>query len=636
MKTNIHPFMYKDVTTKPVLEPSGGKMECESQPRVQVPGQGQFCGMCQICGQLTGRGLRHPCSIKNIQLARRSGRARSIMRNQDVRNRRKRNLSMLVGKESEEAQEQIVSSALTRIIVRKGDRLRMKQMDGGGVGGMGKEITVGAKNHETTVLPIELFQEIKKCLNQSKAKMEEMCRIMRKHKVKMEPNVRAKLHDIDHLLDDEYVSLRVMVTKTETVEVEDDPAKKRRGPRRTNPGKRTERKEVKVERDLTILKNPRCFISRLIQERGQYEPDIMHRVSADGGDKSVKVIMNSFDKHQDLEVTFPRVEKKGNLCSGVNRSIVLAYCEDLEENYTNMRMIMELLQIDELDFVVATDLKLLNILLGLSGHGGKYACVYCEGEKVIEAGKARTFSSIIQCYENYQSAGANPKKMMDNANVINMPLIKPKEDQLIEESVPPPELHLVMGATNHLLELIRRLMVKIGVDEEELWSWCNSHGITRRGYNGKNKLDGNNASRFLTKMMEMEDCDWFPQEARPIIGCLQAFRDLKDKCFSWELDDGWEVAINLYIRKFTELQEYSMTVLGLELSCTWKIHVLACHLKPFLSKHQCGMARFAEQTGESIHAKMKPVLGRHKRKPGHKEHAIRQKNAVVEFSSNNV
>ena len=52
-------------------------------------------------------------------------------------------------------------------------------------------------------------------------------------------------------------------------------------------------------------------------------------------------------------------------------------------------------------------------------------------------------------------------------------------------------------------------------------------------------------------------------------------------------------------------------------------------------QYQCGMARYAEQVGESIHARMKPVLQRHKRKAGHKEHAARQQRAVVEFSSNN-
>ena len=136
----------------------------------------------------------------------------------------------------------------------------------------------------------------------------------------------------------------------------------------------------------------------------------------------MKFILNVFDRNQDSEITFPKVEKKGNLCSGVNRSIVLAYCEDLEENYSNCRTIMELLRVDELDSVIAADYKLLNILLGLSGHGGKFACIYCEAPKGLEVGIIRTFSGITEQAQAYKGAGANQKNMMKFKNVLKVPL----------------------------------------------------------------------------------------------------------------------------------------------------------------------------------------------------------------------
>ena len=137
----------------------------------------------------------------------------------------------------------------------------------------------------------------------------------------------------------------------------------------------------------------------------------------------MKFILNVFDRNQDPEITFPKVEKKGNLCSGVNRSIVLAYCEDLEENYSNCRIIMELLRVDELDSVIAADYKLLNILLGLSDHGGKFVCIYCEAPKGLKVGIIRTFSGITEQAQAYKGVGANPKNMMKFMNVLNLPLI---------------------------------------------------------------------------------------------------------------------------------------------------------------------------------------------------------------------
>ena len=226
----------------------------------------------------------------------------------------------------------------------------MNLIKGGGKGGLSKEIIVGNNINRTPILPIEMFQEIKKSLNMSKTKMEEMCHIMRKFQVKMTPNVREKLWAIDHLLDDHYVTLRVKATKTVTVEIEDDFVD-RRGRKRSKPGPRTERREVEVEKDITFLKNPKSFIDNLIIERNLFSPDVIKRVSTDGGDNSIKIIVNVFDKHQDPEIFFPQLEKKGNICSGVNRSIILVYCEDLEENYNNLY------------FVTVAECKWPNVLL---------------------------------------------------------------------------------------------------------------------------------------------------------------------------------------------------------------------------------------------------------------------------------
>ena len=151
------------------------------------------------------------------------------------------------------------------------------------------------------------------------------------------------------------------------------------------------------------------------------------------------------------------------------------------------------------------------------------------------------------------------------------------------EAVPPPELHCMMGAVNHLLELARKFLERNG-QEEELWKWCDGKGITRRGYNGKNKLDGNNTSRFLREIDGLASADWFPSAAIPILDCLQAFQDIKDKCFGWMLEDGWRKSIQTFTAMFAELQEYAAMSLGLSLTVTWKIHVVCCHLETFLNK----------------------------------------------------
>ena len=85
-------------------------------------------------------------------------------------------------------------------------------------------------------------------------------------------------------------------------------------------------------------------------------------------------------------------------------------------------------------------------------------------------------------------------------------------------------------------------------------------------------------------MEDLEASDWFPSLAIPIIDTLLAFRHIKDTCFSWELEEGWEAAINSYSSMFSELQQYAQSDLKLKLLCTWKIHIIICHLKTFLTR----------------------------------------------------
>ena len=151
---------------------------------------------------------------------------------------------------------------------------------------------------------------------------------------------------------------------------------------------------------------------------------------------------------------------------------------------------------DELDYVAAADLKLLNILLALSGHGDKYACIYFEEEKGLDWGRVRTFGQLMEYNQKYVQAGSKEKDMQKYFNVIHPPLINVQQDLEVLDAVPPPELHMLMGAVNHQVELMWCHLASLGL-EEQLWQWCDSKGVTRHGYNGKNKFDRNNADRFL-------------------------------------------------------------------------------------------------------------------------------------------
>ena len=101
----------------------------------------------------------------------------------------------------------------------------------------------------------------------------------------------------------------------------------------------------------------------------------------------MKILASIFDPDENAE-------KDGEKNSGVNKVITLAEVEGLQERHFNLRRLLEATKLEECSFVVAADLKLINLILGISSHGGKFSCPYCEGEAGLVAGELKSFSSL--------------------------------------------------------------------------------------------------------------------------------------------------------------------------------------------------------------------------------------------------
>ena len=75
---------------------------------------------------------------------------------------------------------------------------------------------------------------------------------------------------------------------------------------------------------------------------------------------------------------------------------------------------------------------------------------------------------------------------------------------------------------------------------------------------------------------------------------------------------------------------------GLQLKNSWKLHIVLSHVLPFCEQKNCGLARFAELTIESIHAKFKSIWARYKVSDVNKGHEDRLMNAVADFGAKRV
>ena len=110
------------------------------------------------------------------------------------------------------------------------------------------------------------------------------------------------------------------------------------------------------------------------------------KIGIDGGGGSFKVTMNITEKKQPTEADDLKSPPKKRTAkhikqrykdSGVKKLFIIGIVEDILETYDNVKAILTLLGLEKIDFVIATDLKLANILLGLSTHSSRFRCPYC-------------------------------------------------------------------------------------------------------------------------------------------------------------------------------------------------------------------------------------------------------------------
>jgi len=345
----------------------------------------------------------------------------------------------------------------------------------------------------------------------------------------------------------------------------------------------------------------------------------------DGGGGLLKVIVNVFDVDEDTESRY--------MNSGVQRCQILAIVEDVPESNYNLRMILEKLNLQDVKFSAAFDLKCANAVFGLSSHAGKRACLWCDGVAGFECGNLRTLGSLDYWYERYSTEN-NCKKsnMKDFMNVIKPRLLYTEDDPntLLQTLVPPPELHLMIGVVSSLGNLLMDLWP--GFD-----TWLKLQGVLQRGYQGRGWVwDGNNSNKILKNLGKLEIIvtSEAPQLLQ-IVKCFKDFRAVKEACFGKNLEKGFHRSFEQLKNSFISVQEMAEG-LGGKLSITWKIHILLCHVLPFVEYNNCGLSKYAEQCGEAIHSKFKPTHSRYKRMEEHPEHGERLLSSVLSFNGRRI
>ena len=179
---------------------------------------------------------------------------------------------------------------------------------------------------------------------------------------------------------------------------------------------------------LRFLKNR--LIELVVRERSLDPDTAVFSVVPDGGGGTFKVMVFVFDGNCDPEIPFKTNEVLGKLNTGVDRLLPLAVVENCPERHHNLHKILSHLKLQDVNnlFIVG-DLKIYNVMLGISSHGGKYACAFCLGTSTLDSGIDRTFGHLEDHYSSYRKAGVNKKRLQNFYITINECLIVVKREE---------------------------------------------------------------------------------------------------------------------------------------------------------------------------------------------------------------
>jgi hypothetical protein len=394
-------------------------------------------------------------------------------------------------------------------------------------------------------------------------------------------------------------------------------------------------------------------LTKFLKDNREYDDDDESwlKNGVDGGGDFLKVCLN-MEKKGDPVRDQPKKSRfsysEGAFASkfkdsGVKKLIILAIAEDTYENYANIKILLDLIKINDVEYINAFDMKLANSYIGIGTCASTYPCAWCElpqrdfnkEEHMFLGGRLRTLGVIRKNAKAYCDAASKHtgKKKLSSAEYLsceNQPLCNLDDSTLVLAVIPPMELHCHIGATNKLYDDLKDSLEEAGSTKTAL-DWSNHVGVKRPKmhsgeFNGDQCADLLNKLDWIQDLIEAED---LPDRVKYTYQALLAFKRVKDSCFGQTCDPS-------YLEHITD---FGSKYLQLNIGIPPKIHCILVHVPQFLAdKGGKGLGVWSEQASESVHYDFGNlwVGGSYKRALCHADYASKLFRCVVTYNSRHI
>ena len=245
------------------------------------------------------------------------------------------------------------------------------------------------------------------------------------------------------------------------------------------------------------------------------------------------------------------------------------------------------------------DLKVDNHLCGIGPCSSSYPCYACivPLTDLENSYELRTFESIYEQNEKFQrpvdegGAGGDKKFAKDCQSCIYTPILTenrldPQACLLCLDMIPPPELHIVLGATKEVFKKLKVLFPQVNrwtdqlnLDAEKFADW-----------------EGNDCVKLLNNVDLLENLarDLGNFVVPPFVEAFRAFNSVRISCFGQELDPNYMNILANFRRVIKGLKPFGVKV-------TVKMHIVFWHVQQWINKYNVSLGIVSEQPGESCH-----------------------------------
>ena len=137
--------------------------------------------------------------------------------------------------------------------------------------------------------------------------------------------------------------------------------------------------------------------------------------------------------------------------SGVNKTFILGALPFSQENYSNVKLLLNQLDMSELKPTYSCDIKMFIYLIGKVYYTCKHPCIF--GSAICE------LLSVGDCkrwYAKFMAAGGKGTEI-EFASFVYEILVKYPDETLLIDILNFPDLHVMLGIVQKLLEYIKLL-----------------------------------------------------------------------------------------------------------------------------------------------------------------------------------